>query len=90
MSKDLVPAHRRSDTTAEAARIHFEALRRLGIEQRASMTFELSDSLQRVTETGVRYRHPEYEDELVRLAVVRLWLGSELFRRVHPEVEIDP
>ena len=70
--------------------MHFEVLRRLGIGRRASMTFELSDLLRRVTEAGVRHRHPEYPDEMVRLAIVRLWLGPDLFRRVHPAVEIEP
>ncbi len=70
--------------------MHFEVLRRLGIGRRASMTFELSDVLHHLTEAGVRHRHPDYDDDMVRLALLRLWLGLELFRRVHPTVEIDP
>lgn len=54
------------------------------------MTFELTDDLRRVTEAGVRHRHPDYDDDMVRLALIRLWLGPELFRRVHPAVEIEP
>ena len=70
--------------------MHFEVLRRLGIGRRASMTFDLGDVLRRVTEAGVRHRHPDYDDDMVRLALIRLWIGAELFRRVHPAVEIDP
>ena len=39
---------------------------------------------------GGWHRHPDYDDEMVRLALIRLWLGPELFRRIHPAVEIDP
>ena len=86
----MVVIDRRSDTSREAARMHVEVLRRLGIWRRAAMTFELSDVLRRVTEAGIRHRHPGYDDEMVQLALVRLWLGPELFRRIHPAVEIDP
>jgi hypothetical protein len=54
------------------------------------MTFELSNALRRVTEAGIRHRHPDYDDEMVRLALVRLWLGPELFQQVHPAIEIEP
>ena len=90
MPDELVAPNARTDTSREAARMHLEVLRRLGIGRRAAMTFELSDDLHRVTEAGIRHRHPDYDDELVRLALLRLWLGPELFRRVHPTVEIDP
>ena len=64
------------------------SLRRLGGIARARQGFELSDELWRIVEAGVRQRHPEYDERRVRLATVRLWLGDELFRRVHPGVEI--
>ncbi len=90
MTDEIVAPNPQSDTSREAGRMHMEVLRRLGIARRASMTFELTDDLRRVTEAGVRHRHPNYDDDIVRLALIRLWLGPELFRRVHPTVEIDP
>ena len=90
MPDEIAAPNTRTDTSREAARMHVEVLRRLGIGRRASMTFELSDILRCVTEAGVRHRHPDYDEEMVRLAVIRLWLGPELFRRIHPAVEIDP
>ena len=72
---------RPADTSAEAQRVQTEALRRLTMEERARMTFELSDNLRAVTEAGIRHRHPEYSDEQVRLALIRLMLGEELFQR---------
>jgi len=90
MPDKVVAPNARNDTSPDAARMHIDVLRRLGIRRRASMTFELTDVLRQVTEAGIRHRHPEYDDLKVRLALIRLWLGPELFRRVHPAVEIDP
>ncbi len=75
---DAIP----EDTTVEAAAKQFEILRRLGIEARAEMTFQLSDSLRRTVESGVRHRHPDYNEERVKREVVRLMIGERLFREV--------
>ncbi len=47
------------------------------------MTFELSDNLRAITEAGIRHRHPEYDEEQVRLALIRAVLGDKLFGRFY-------
>jgi hypothetical protein len=74
----------------DVARRVFASLRGLGGARRLQMAFEMSDDLRRIVECGVRSRHPEYDDEQVRLACNRIWLGPELFREVQPGVEIEP
>ncbi len=74
---------RPADTTIEAFKVQVAALRRLGLEGRARMTFELSDNLRAVTEAGIRHRHPEYDKEQVRLALIRTMLGDKLFERFY-------
>ena len=74
---DAIP----SDTTIEAARKEFEALRRLGPEGRARMTFELSNNLRRTVGAGVRQRHPDYDEQEIRREVVRLMIGDQLFQK---------
>jgi hypothetical protein len=76
------------DTTLEAAQIQFSILRRIGMEGRARMAIELSDNLREIIEYGVRQRHPEYSDREVRLAVIRLTIGEQLFRQAYPDIEI--
>ena len=78
------------DTTPEAFWVQVEALRRLGVAGRAKITFELGEQMRKMSATGVRMRHPDYNDDQVRLAVIRLRLGNELFRKVYPGVEIKP
>ena len=77
----LIPA----DTTIEAMQKQFEILERLGIEGRAEMTFQLSDNLRQIAESGVRLRHPEYDEQEVRREVLRITLGDELYRKAFEE-----
>ena len=71
------------DTTFEAACRQNEVLRRIGIASRAAMTFELSDNLRRIVEDGVRDRHPDWDEQAIRLERIRLMLGDDLFRRAY-------
>ena len=78
------------DTTPEAFWVQIEALRRLGVAGRARSTFQLGEQMRHMSAAGVRMRHPDYTGDQVRLAVIRLRLGNELFRKVYPGVEIEP
>jgi hypothetical protein len=84
MNQRWIPA----DTTEEAARVQWEVLRRLTPEKRLQQAFQMTADLQRRLADGVRQRHPEYDERQVRLAVIRLRLGDELFRAVYPGVDV--
>jgi len=71
-----------SDTTVEVARKEFEILRRLGPEVRARMAFEMSDNLRAVVDAGVRLRNPDFDEEKVRLEVLRLMIGDRLYKQI--------
>jgi len=75
------------DTTEQAAAVQNEILRRIGMEGRARMTFELSDNLRQIVEDGVRLRHPDWDDEAVRLEAIRLTLGDRLFEEAFGNAE---
>ena len=76
------------DTTIEAMSIRFNILKKLGITGRVKMVIDLSDGLRSIIEAGVRHRHPEYGDELVKLAVLRIMLGEDLFSQLKPDAKI--
>ena len=76
-----------SDTSLDAMLEQFKILRRMGIAGRAAMTFELSNSIRRVVESGVRHRHPNYDEEQLKRDVVRLMIGDHLFREVFGDIE---
>jgi hypothetical protein len=70
-----------SDTSLHVASVRDEVLSKMDISQRAAMTFELSDNIRRLTEAGVRSRHPEYDDKTVGMAVTKLMIG---------DIELEP
>ena len=78
------------DTTEEAAGVYAQAMRDLGVEGRAKLWFALNRRLRENLEAGVCLRHPDYDDEQVRLARTRLQLGDALFAEVFPGVDIVP
>lgn len=79
-----------SDTSPEARRVQIAALRRLGVSGRAKVAFALNRLTRELSMTGIRMRHPDYDDEQVRLALRRLMLGEILFREVYGDVEVKP
>jgi hypothetical protein len=82
---------RAPDTSREAASAQLDAYRRMTPEARLRVGLELTEMARRVLIAGIRKRHPEYDDDQVRLASIRLWLGPELFRDPYPdEPELEP
>ena len=72
----VIPA----DTTSEAFAKQLEIVGGMTAEDRLKLAFEMSEDLYRVVEAGVRDRHPEYDEEQVRLEVIRLTIGDKLFK----------
>ncbi len=71
------------DTSAEAAAVQIEAYRRMTSAARLHAALELTELSRALLAAGVRRRHPEYDDEQLRLATIRLWLGDELYRQAY-------
>ena len=78
------------DTTADALAVQFRILQRIGPAGRMAMTFELSDNLRSLVESGVRYRHPSWDDRTVAREVIRLWIGDDLFRKAYGRDRPEP
>jgi hypothetical protein len=76
------------DTTIEAAAREYEILRKMDISQRAEMTFDLGDNLRQIIEAGVRFRHPDYNEQMLRMAVLRIFVGDDLFRQIFGDVKV--
>jgi len=72
------------DTSPEAERVQLEIFRAMTPEQRLQRGSELSQFCKGLLADGVKYRHPEYNEEEIRLAVIRIELGDKLFLRVYP------
>lgn len=84
MDLNIVPR----DTTLEAIRILFSILRKIGFAGRANVAIELNDGLRAIIESGVRQRHPDYDDNMVYLAALRIAIGKELFHQAYPDIKV--
>ena len=80
---------RSADTSKTAELKQVETLRRMGLSGRAELTFQLCDNLRQITQAGIRHRHPDYTDQQVTQAYLRLILEPELFQQVFPNSEIS-
>jgi len=79
------------DTSPAADAVQLEVYRRMPPEERLRVGLELTELSRGLLVAGVRARHPEYDEEGIRLASIRLWLGPELFRRAYPgAAELEP
>ena len=78
-----------SDTSPEAFVRQIEVLRKMSIEERATMTFELSDNLRSITESGIKQRHPDYTPDQIKMAWIKLTIEPELFKEAFPDCEIE-
>jgi hypothetical protein len=61
-----------SDTTPRAAAIQLQLYRSAGPSRRAQIAVELSDAVRETALAGIRRRHPDYTDEQVKSAFLRL------------------
>ena len=80
---------RSADTTKAAEARQVETLRQMGLSGRAELTFQLCDNLRQITKAGIRQRHPDYTEQQVTQAYLRLILEPELFQQVFPNCEIS-
>jgi DUF1680 family protein len=77
-----------TDTSRDADAAQLAAYRRMGGIGRVQVMFRLTDVARRATTAGIRQRHPEYDDEQVVKALVRLLHGEDVARHDWPRHEL--
>ena len=75
------------DTNVDAYNKQLEIFQAMTPEERLQRGSELSQFTRGLLADGVKLRHPEYTANEIRLAVIRLELGDELFLKVYPHAE---
>ena len=72
------------DTSPEAFRAQLAVWQRLGPEGRVKLAGSISQSARYIAREGIRARHPEYSDEQLQRALLRLLYGDALVQKVWP------
>jgi hypothetical protein len=67
-----------ADTAPEALAIEYKVLASLSMEDKARMTFELSDNIRDIAVAGIRALHPEYNDRQLRRELIRRMHGVDI------------
>lgn len=62
--------------------MQMDAYRRLGGQGRSEAMFRLNELARELAIAGIRARHPHYDEEQVRMALVRLKHGDEIAHEV--------
>lgn len=75
------------DTSPEVERIQNEIFRKMAPARRLQLAIELTQTSRKLLTYGVRRRHPEYNDEQVRLATIRLTIPEKLFLAAYPHAK---
>ncbi len=80
-----------ADTTRDAHRVQLAIYQKLGGAGRLAIACQLTETVRQMALAGIRDRHPDYEEDQVRLAYARLTLGDNLVRAAWPDrALVDP
>ena len=77
----MIPA----DTHPEAYAVQLNLFRRMSPERKLAQVIQLSDDVRVLVTAGVRSRHPEYNQDQVKHASFRLFLGDALYGQAWPD-----
>lgn len=72
------------DTTRDTVAIQTAIYRRMTSDQRTRAAVEMSEMARSIALENIRSRHPGYDEHQARMALFRLLLGDDLFRRAWP------
>ena len=77
------------DTEKDLVVRQFEILQKMDVGARARMTFQLSDNLKSITESGIHDRHPNYTQEQIKQASLSLIVDKSILAQAFPGCEVS-
>jgi hypothetical protein len=73
------------DTSPDAEKVQIEIFRRMEPQNRLRSAAYLAEVCRTLLAEGIRRRHPNYNEEQIRLAVIRCLIPEHLFLRAYPD-----
>jgi len=78
---------RKLDTHSKVEKVRLRIFRKMEPEKKLELSFMLCELVKAFLKEGVKNRHPEYSDDEIELAVQKILLGEELFKKVYPSAK---
>jgi hypothetical protein len=72
------------DTTLDTEKVQLAVLKKIGAEGRFRMAMEHSDTIRDVAISGIRKRHPEYSEDMVKKELIRYLHGEAVLKEYFP------
>ncbi len=72
-----------TDTTEKASKVQVEIFRNMRPEQRLIIGFELSNTAVELLKAGIKLSHPEYSETDIDMALKKLILPEDLYKKVY-------
>lgn len=79
---------RSADTSPQIHAMQLQVYRSMSPQRRLSIAVEMSEEVFAIAADGIRARHPDYDEDQLRWALLRLRLGDDLFREVWPRAPL--
>ena len=70
--------------------IQLNVLKKMDISDRAEMTFQLSDNLRSIVESGILQRHPDYSPDQINQAALSLVMDKDIVSQAFGGREVSP
>ncbi|MGH9111239.1 MAG: hypothetical protein ACRDZN_02915 [Acidimicrobiales bacterium] len=79
---------RSADTSPEIHAVQIEIYRNMTPARRLELAIEMTAEANAISARSIRSRHPDYSDDEVQWALLRLRFGDDLFRKAWPDARL--
>ena len=78
------------DTSVNVAKLLFSLIKKRNASEKLRFTTQLSDGLMALSKQGIRNRHPDYTEQQVTEAYLKIILEKTLYNKIFRGSEIKP
>ncbi len=83
----MTPPIYTTDTSPEAYEIQLDAMRRMSPRERIGKMLRLSAQVKQMSMDAIRRRHPDFDEQHIRLKFIELTYGADLAANVRDALE---
>jgi hypothetical protein len=74
------------DTDLAAYKVQLSILKDMPPQKKLDLLFQLNEQLKTLKQKDIKIRHPDYDEEMVKMAYLKLIFGEKVFDKVFPHM----